>query len=192
MDIPFTLTEDGYESQFGVNHLGHFKLTLELLPLLNKSMQGRVVVLSSAAMFPSPGIPYDRVRTKSGYSRLGSYSHSKLANMLFVKALERRLKERGSNVTVNAVHPGTCRTDLFAANPISNVSKGPMKSILRSPEEGSMTSIYLCLAPELESVSGQYFFDQAPRTPSAAALDVQAQDLLWEKSLEYTGAKFLL
>ncbi|KAF9108598.1 hypothetical protein BGX29_010204 [Mortierella sp. GBA35] len=192
MDIPFTLTKDGFESQFGVNHLGHYKLTMELLPLLNKSTQGRIVVVASAAMFPSRGIPYNGVRSKSSYSRLGYYAHSKLANMLFVKGLKRRLDQAGSKITVNAVHPGTCRTDLFSNNAMSNIPKTPFASLMRSPEEGAMTSIYLSLAPELENISGEYFFDQIPRIPSAGALDEEAQELLWTKSVEYTGNDFKL
>ncbi|KAF9151970.1 hypothetical protein BG015_005968 [Linnemannia schmuckeri] len=194
MDIPFTLTADGFESQFGVNHLGHYKLTLELLPLLHNSHHGhgRIVILSSAAMYPSQGIPYPQLRSKPGYSRLGSYSHSKLANMLFVKALNRRLSAAGSQVTVNAAHPGTCRTDLFSNNPIANLPKGPAKGMFRSAEVGAMGAVYLSLAPELEGVSGEYFFDQIVRMPSANALDEEQQELLWAKSVEYTGIDFKL
>ncbi|KAF9132038.1 hypothetical protein BGW39_000896 [Mortierella sp. 14UC] len=194
MDIPFTLTKDGFESQFGVNHLGHYKLTLELLPLLHRSTQGRIIVLSSAAMYPSQGIPYStlNVSKKTGYSRLGHYSHSKLANMLFVKALKRRLDTAGSKVTVNAVHPGTCRTDIFSGNPVTKVATAVIKPMMRTPQEGAMGSIYLALAPELENISGEYFFDQAPRVPSSFALDEEEQEMLWSKSVEFTGIDFML
>ncbi|KAK5822636.1 hypothetical protein F5H01DRAFT_410890 [Linnemannia elongata] len=192
MDIPFTLTTDGFESQFGVNHLGHYLLTLELLPLLHRSHHGhgRIVVLSSAAMYPSQGIPYAQLRSKPGYSRLGSYAHSKLANMLFVKALNRRLSAAGSSVTVNAAHPGTCRTDLFSSNPIANLPNGPAKGMFRSAEVGAMGAVYLALAPELDGVSGEYFFDQIVRMPSVNALDEEQQEMLWAKSVEYTGVDF--
>ncbi|KAF9909225.1 hypothetical protein EC991_008986 [Linnemannia zychae] len=194
MDIPFTLTKDGFESQFGVNHLGHYKLTLELLPLLHRSTQGRIVVLSSAALYASQGIPYASLNTpkKTNYSRLGHYSHSKLANMLFVKALKRRLEAAGSKVTVNAAHPGTCRTELFSSNLVTKMSAAVIKPMMRTPQEGAMTSIYLALAPELENISGEYFLDQAPRVPSSIALDEKEQELLWTKSVEYTGLDFTL
>ncbi|KAG0373774.1 hypothetical protein BGX24_011259 [Mortierella sp. AD032] len=192
MDIPFTLTADGFESQFGVNHLGHYKLTLELLPLLHRVTQGRIIVLSSAAMYPSQGIPYTSIRSKSGYSRLGHYSHSKLANMLFVKALKRRLDSAGSKVTVNAVHPGTCHTDIFSGNPVTKLATAVIKPMMRTPEEGAMSSIYAALAPELGNISGEYFFDQTPRIPSSVALDEEEQELLWTKSAEYTGIDFEL
>ncbi|KAF8984492.1 hypothetical protein BGZ46_007859 [Entomortierella lignicola] len=187
MDIPFGLTQEGFEMQFGVNHLGHYALTMELLPLLNKAPQGRIVVLSSNAMFSSSEINYNLLRSSKGYSRLGHYSYSKLANVLFTKALDRRLKKIGSKITVNACHPGACSTELFRHNAFMNVLMVPAKIVCRTPLIGSMSSIYLALAPELENVSGEFFFDQIPRTPSAIALNEKSQEELWEKSVEYSG-----
>ncbi|KAF9999911.1 hypothetical protein BGZ79_006489 [Entomortierella chlamydospora] len=192
MDIPFSLTNDGYEMQFGVNHLGHYVLTLELLPLLNKARQGRVVVLSSGAMYSSSEINYDRLQSSKGYSRLGHYSYSKLANMLFTKALDRRLRRVNSKITVNACHPGACATDLFKHNPLMNVVMVPAQYACRSPLVGATSSIYLALAPELENTSGEYFFDQIPRTPSPIALNEESQEKLWAKSVEFTGLDFAL
>ncbi|KAF9570865.1 hypothetical protein EC968_001304 [Mortierella alpina] len=193
MDIPFTPTKDGFETQFGVNHLGHYLLTMELLPLLNRSAQGRIIVLSSNAMFASNGIPYDNMQSKKNYSRLGYYAHSKLANLLFVKGLKRRLDRAGSRITVNAVHPGTCRTNLFdSGHKIMRVCSAPLKPLFRSAEEGALTSIYLALAPELETVSGEFFSDQIPRQAHPAALSEDAQEQLWAKSVEYTGVDFKL
>ncbi|KAF9953818.1 hypothetical protein BGZ72_005112 [Mortierella alpina] len=193
MDIPFTLTKDGFETQFGVNHLGHYLLTMELLPVLNRSSQGRIVVLSSNAMFASHGIPYDNLQSKKKYSRLGYYSNSKLANLLFVKGLKRRLDQAGSRITVNAVHPGTCRTNLFESGvALMRLAQKPLKPLFRSAEEGAMTSIYLALAPELETVSGEFFSDQIPRPVHQVALSEDAQEQLWVKSVEYTGVDFKL
>ncbi|KAG0201829.1 hypothetical protein BGX28_005454 [Mortierella sp. GBA30] len=171
MDVPFTLTKDGFETQFGV---------------------GRIVVLSSNAMFASNGVSYENVRSKKGYSRLGQYAHSKLANLLFVKGLKRRLDQAGSKVTVNAVHPGTCRTNLFDGSAFTRKAVIPFQSLFRSSQEGAMTSIYLALAPELENVSGEFFTDQIPRHLHQAVLDQDAQELLWAKSVEYTGVDFTL
>ncbi|KAF9938743.1 hypothetical protein BGZ67_010507 [Mortierella alpina] len=193
MDVPFTLTKDGFESQFGVNHLGHYLLTMELLPVLNRSSQGRIIVLSSNAMFPSHGIPYDHLRSKKSYSRLGYYAHSKLANLLFIKGLKRRLDQAGSRITVNAVHPGACRTNLFeSGHPLMRALTAPFRPMFRSAEEGALTSIYLALAPELDTVSGEYFSDQIPRQVHQAALSEDAQEQLWVKSVEYTGVDFKL
>ncbi|CAO3567299.1 unnamed protein product [Mortierella alpina] len=193
MDVPFTLTKDGFESQFGVNHLGHYLLTMELLPVLNRSSQGRIVVLSSNAMFPSNGIPFDHLRSKKGYSRLGYYAHSKLANVLFMKGLKRRLDQAGSRITVNAAHPGACRTNLFdSSHPLMRAAMAPFRPLFRSAEEGALTSIYLALAPELETVSGEYFSDQIPRQVHPAASSEDAQEQLWIKSVEYTDVDFKL
>ncbi|KAG0275590.1 hypothetical protein BGZ95_008607 [Linnemannia exigua] len=187
MDIPFGLTKEGYEMQFGVNHLGHYTLTLELLPFLNEAVQGRIIVLSSGAMFSSNHIRYDLLRSPEGYSRLGHYSYSKLANVLFVKALDRRLKGFRSKITINAAHPGACSTNLFRHNPLMNALMIPARVVCRTPLVGAMTSIYLALAPDLDKVSGEYFFDQIPRSVNPIALDEKAQEELWEKSVEFTG-----
>ncbi|KAG0308178.1 hypothetical protein BGZ98_008768 [Dissophora globulifera] len=192
MDIPFGLTKEGYEMQFGVNHLGHYTLTLALLPLINKAPQGRIVVLSSGAMYASTDIRYDLLQSSKGYSRLGHYSYSKLANILFVKALDRRLKQARSKVTVNACHPGACSTDLFRHNPVMNLMMVPARIVCRSPLVGAMSSIYLALASGLDTVSGEYFFDQIPRTPNPVALQEKSQELLWSKSVEFTGVDFKL
>ncbi|KAG0299317.1 hypothetical protein BGZ97_003780 [Linnemannia gamsii] len=187
MDIPFGLTKEGYEMQFGVNHLGHYTLTLGLLPFLNDAPQGRIIVLSSCAMYSSNDIRYDLLQGPKGYSRLGHYSYSKLANLLFVKALDRRLRKFQLNITVNAAHPGACSTELFRHNPMMNFLMIPARVVCRTPLVGAMTSIYLALAPGLEKVSGEYFFDQIPRTVNPIAADEKAQEELWAKSVEFTG-----
>ncbi|KAG0046313.1 hypothetical protein BGZ83_008512 [Gryganskiella cystojenkinii] len=192
MDIPFGLTKEGYEMQFGVNHLGHYVLTLQLLSLLDKADQGRIVVLSSGALYSSDEIRYDLLQSSKGYSRLGHYSYSKLANLLFVKALNRRLREKKSKVTVNACHPGACSTELFRHNALMNLVMIPASVVCRSPLVGSMSSVYLALSPGLENISGEYFFDQIPRVPNPIALKEEAQELLWTKSVEYTGVDFKL
>ncbi|KAF9970343.1 Retinol dehydrogenase 12 [Actinomortierella ambigua] len=192
MDMPYQETADGYEMQFGVNHLGHYLLTLGLLPLLNQAEQGRIVVLSSAALFASDGIPYHLLRTRKDYSRLGHYSHSKLANVLFTKALDRRLRAANSNVTVNACHPGACYTELFRNDLFMFLLMKVGRIVSRSPAHGAMSSIYLALAPEVEPISGEYFFDTIPRSLSRVALDRHAQEMLWIKSVEYTMVDFKL
>ncbi|KAF9438713.1 hypothetical protein BGZ76_005658 [Entomortierella beljakovae] len=192
MDVPFGLTESGFELQFGVNHLGHYLLTLQLLPLLNKAQQGRIVVLSSNALFSSRQIDYNSIQSPKGYSRLGHYSSSKLANILFAKALDRRLKRTNSKITVNACHPGACNTDLFRHDLLLKILMYFSSIFCRSPLLGSMSSVYLSLASGLENTSGEYFFDQIPRSPGPLASDEKAQELLWAKSVEYTGVDFSL
>jgi len=138
-------------------------------------------------MYSSDQINYDLLQSSQGYSRLGHYSYSKLANLLFVKALNRRLQEKRSKVTINACHPGACSTELFRHNPLMSLVMIPGKIVCRTPLVGAMSSVYLALAPGLENVSGEYFFDQIPRVPNPIALDEKAQELLWTKSVEFTG-----
>ncbi|KAF9586637.1 Retinol dehydrogenase 12 [Lunasporangiospora selenospora] len=198
MDMPFQSTKDGFEMQFGVNHLGHFALTMRLLPLLNKAPQGRVVVLTSGSMYASDNIHYDRLQSSKGYSRLGHYAYSKLANMLFTKALDRRLRQAAAQnkqavkITVNACHPGACLTEISRHDLMLNVVMSCVKAVCRSALVGSMSTVYLALAPEVENVSGEYFVDQIPRMPNPIALNEKAQEELWQKSVEFTGVDFKL
>ncbi|KAF9413572.1 hypothetical protein BGZ94_000682, partial [Podila epigama] len=182
------------------NHLGHFVLTNELLPLLNKATQGRVVVLSSGAHYSSDEIPYNLIQEtkdggksiREGYSRLGHYSYSKLANLLFAKALRTRLDRVKSKITVNACHPGACYTELFRGNVLMQMLMVVVQGVCRSPREGAMSSIYLALAPEVENVSGEYFFDQIPRSVNPIALSASNEQKLWDYSVRVTGSEFSL
>ncbi len=110
MMCPYTQTEDGFEMQFGVNHLGHFLLTNLLLERIKEAPAARIVNLSSMAYSQGKMNFEDLNWNHTTYKRLGAYSQSKLANVLFTRALARRLE--GTNVTVNAVHPGVVNTEL--------------------------------------------------------------------------------
>ena len=111
MYCPYSKTEDGFETQFGVNHLGHFLLTNLLLDKIKQAPEGRIVNLSSRAhtLCLSP-LNLDTVNSKDNYNSYTAYFKSKLANVLFTKALNKRLE--GTSVTTNAVHPGTVDTEL--------------------------------------------------------------------------------
>ncbi len=106
---PYSTTEDGFELQFGVNHLGHFLLTNLLLERIKKSPNGRIVTVSSLG-HTSGKINFDDLQSKKSYSRWGAYAQSKLANILFTQSLAKRL--RGTNVTAYSLHPGSVLTDL--------------------------------------------------------------------------------
>uniref|UniRef100_A0A8C6LXA0 Retinol dehydrogenase 14a n=1 Tax=Nothobranchius furzeri TaxID=105023 RepID=A0A8C6LXA0_NOTFU len=102
-------TEDGFEMQFGVNHLGHFLLTHLLLDLLKRSTPSRIVVVSSK-LYKHGDINFEDLNSEQSYDKAFAYSRSKLANLLFTSELARRLE--GSGVTVNALTPGVVRTNL--------------------------------------------------------------------------------
>jgi NAD(P)-dependent dehydrogenase (short-subunit alcohol dehydrogenase family) len=169
------LTADGFEMNFGVNHVGHFLLTELLLPLLKASAPSRIVVVSSN-MHSSGKIDFDDIAMEKSWS--GSYPRSKLANMLFVRALAKRLG--GTKVVVNGLHPGVISTDLARdyAAPIRLMAKW----FFKSPEQGARTSLYLATAPEMAEISGRYFADAKEKRPGAAALDDVLAERLWTET----------
>jgi NAD(P)-dependent dehydrogenase (short-subunit alcohol dehydrogenase family) len=176
----FVLTADGFESQIGVNHFGHFYFTHLLLPLLRRSDDPRVITVSSGAHTMGK-IDWSSFRTPSrSYSIMGAYAQSKLANILFSKELARR----HSDISSYALFPGAIRTPfgnkqesrLFAA--IWKL----MKPFQKSPEVGAQTSIYLAVTPELHVPNGQYFGRSKPQTPSKLAQNDQLAQELWERT----------
>ncbi|NHN32450.1 SDR family oxidoreductase [Paenibacillus sp. S3N08] len=179
-------TEDGFEVQLGVNHLGHFLLTRLLLDELQRAPQGRVVVVSSGA-HKVGSIYWDDPFFTQGYSFWKGYAQSKLANILFTKELARRLQ--GTRVTVNSLHPGAVGTSLGV-----NRKTGFGKSILAflglfflTPEEGAQTALYLATSEEVAGISGEYFYKKKIAPVSAKAQDAQQARLLWEWSEQQVG-----
>ena len=110
MYCPFGKTEDGFETQFGVNHLGHFLLTNLLLDKIKQAPEGRIVVVSSIGHTFASKLDLDTINSEAHYSPYDAYHESKLANVLFTKALAKRLV--GTNVTANSLHPGGVNTEL--------------------------------------------------------------------------------
>lgn len=183
-------TVEGFETTFGVNHLGHFVLTHELLPLLRRSAPARVVVLASDAHRGAPdGLDFDDLQLHRKYGAWKAYCRSKLANLLFTLELAERL--RGSGVTVNAVHPGVVATEFAASEDTGRLFGFLMKLsrwALLSPEQGARTSVHVASAPELAEVSGGYFARCKPARPSRAAQDRGAALRLWEISEQLTAS----
>lgn len=184
-------TVDGFETTFGVNHLGHFLLTNLLLDRLRASAPSRIVVLASNAHRGAMrGLDFDDLQSRRGYSAMPVYCRSKLANILFTVELAERL--RGSGVTVNAVHPGVVRSG-FAGD---GDTKGLFSLLVKatrwlqiSPEKGALTSIHVASSPALAGVTGQYFANSRTVRPSRVAQDRSAALRLWEVSEELTGLK---
>lgn len=173
----FEESEDGYEMTFAVNHLAHFLLTLELLPLLQKSAPSRIINVSSIA-HQGGGIDYDTLNSKHHFDGYRAYCLSKLANILFTRQLVLELE--GTGITANSLHPGVVTTKLlWAGFSIEGVGL----------EEGAETSVYCASSPELENVTGKYFVKNIPATPSKYAQDDEAARELWNKSLEMVGLR---
>lgn len=149
---PFELTEDGFESQLGVNYLSHFLLTQLLLPLLEKTEGSRVVSLSSNA-HKNGKIHFDDLQFKSNYSAVAAYSQSKLACLMFAFELQRRLDSSGSKVMSVAAHPGMSDTNLFKHVPrwINFIFGGLIRSMMsQSAEEGAQPTLYAALGNDIQ------------------------------------------
>lgn len=186
MAISKCLTKDGFEMQIGVNHMGHFLLTNLLLDMLKASSPSRIINLSSIA-HQWGSIDKDDLNSEKSYSKYKAYSQSKLANVLFTKALAKRLE--GTAVTVNAVHPGIVKTDLgryLAHSYIRKVLNPFVHFWFKSPTSGAQTTLAVALDPELEKVTGKYFSDCKIKRESAAARDEELAEWLWKTSDEWT------
>lgn len=190
----FQRTEDGYELQFQVNHLGHFLLTMALLPAIKCCCNcSRVINVSSALHQKGTldfnwlqQVPEDRV-----YNGTRAYAQSKLANVLFTMELDRRF---GEELTTNCLHPGVVGTRLANkyAKPITRAVWTLYKPFAARPDEGANTSVYLAASPEVRDVSGRYFDEhQCLQKPSSLARNPNLARRLWEYS-EAAVADFLL
>jgi NAD(P)-dependent dehydrogenase (short-subunit alcohol dehydrogenase family) len=174
------LTVDGYETTFAVNHLAPFLLTNLLLDRLKASAPARVVTTSSDAHH-SGRIDIDDLQGERKWSTWSAYANSKLANILFTRALARRLE--GSGVVANCLHPGVIRTRLGrgASLPI-RLGWQVAALFFKRPTTGAETIVYLASAPEAGETSGGYFVDSRERSPSAWAQDDDLGERLWAES----------
>ena len=183
------LSKDGYEMTFAVNHLAPFLLTHLLLDAVEAGGQSRIVTTASNAHLRAK-IPFDDLQLTGKYSPMGAYGISKLANILFTRALARRLE--GKAVSATCLHPGFVRTN-FGAN--NNKDMGAvLKAIFRlvsrfarTPEKGAETVIYLATSPDVHGESGGYYFDCKPLSPSPAGQDDDAAERLWQISEQLVG-----
>lgn len=176
------LTEQGFEAQIGVNHLGHYLLTRLLLPKLRARERARIVHVSS--MLHARGdIDFDNFRGEKAYKPFDAYYQSKLAIVLFSNELARRLE--GSGVTSNALHPGGIRTDIMRHN--NALIRFATRLIFKPVSEGSKTPVMLVSDPELATVSGRYFDGGREKAPARKALDRDLAGQLWKRSAEWVG-----
>lgn len=183
-----TVTEQGFETTWGLNHLAPFLLTAELLPLLQAGQSPRIVNLASTAQFGA-SIDFDDLQGEKTYRMWKAYKQSKLANVMFTYTLAQRLA--GQGISVNCVHPGVVATG-FAAG-ISTMARllAPIINLfLISAKQGAQTSIYAASSPEVEGVTGKYFDKKKPATSDPAADDLAVRERLWQVSVEQTGARW--
>ncbi|HET6963627.1 MAG TPA: SDR family oxidoreductase [Acidimicrobiales bacterium] len=179
------LTASGFELAFGTNHVGHFLLTSLLTPQLCASAPARVVTVASVAHYQAGGIDWEAVRRPTrSLTGTPEYAVSKLANVVFSAELSRRLE--GTGVTTYSVHPGAIASNIWKRVPwpVRPVMK---RMFMRTPEEGTRTSVYCASDPDLVGQTGRYYDACAPRPPSRAATDELAAEL-WRRSAEWTKA----
>jgi NAD(P)-dependent dehydrogenase (short-subunit alcohol dehydrogenase family) len=202
MAIPRTETEDGFEQQFGVNHLGHFALTGRLLKLIVETEDARVVTTSSGA-HERGKIDFDDLHGENEYSQWGAYAQSKLANLLFAFDLQRRFEAAEVNAKSVGVHPGYAATNLQRRGPEmegSRLKLAAMKAmnavLAQSSERGALPILYGATA---EVEGGEYVGPGGlmnmrghpeVQEPNERARDEETAGRLWEVSEELTGVGY--
>jgi NAD(P)-dependent dehydrogenase (short-subunit alcohol dehydrogenase family) len=175
----YTTTDTGLELTFAVNHLGPFWLTRLLLPLLT-GPDARIVNVASRAHEQGRLRLDDLQRKRRSYFGYAAYADSKLCNILFTRALARRLPD---GVTTNALHPGVIASGFGQDEPgIFGTLFRLGRPLLSTPEQGARTSIFLASAPEVAGVSGGYFVRGRPARPSRLGRDDAAAEALWAAS----------
>ena len=205
MALPHRQTADGFEMQFGTNHLGHFALTGLLLERLRATSGARVVTVSSGAHRMGK-IRFDDPHWRSGYSKWPAYGQSKLANLLFAYELQRRLAAAGADTISVAAHPGYAATNLQAAGPrmlgssrLERLMEVANSLFAQSAAMGALPQIHAAVAPGVRG--GQYIGPDGfgelwghPRvvTSNRRSQDVEAARRLWALSEEMTGVTYPL
>jgi NAD(P)-dependent dehydrogenase (short-subunit alcohol dehydrogenase family) len=178
-------TSSGFELAFGINHVGHFLLTMLLVPQLRAAGRARIVHVASKAHYQARGIDWDAVRKRTPtITALKEYGVSKLANVLFSAELARRLQ--GTGITSYALHPGVVASDVWRSVP--QPFRWLMTRAMISPERGAATSLYCAAAPELADESGLYYDSSQSTLASSVARDPALAAELWQRSVGWTGA----
>ncbi len=148
-------TKEGLERQFGINHIGHFLLTMLLLKKMGEG--SRIVNVASGA-HKTGKIHFDDINLSKNFNVITAYSQSKLANVLFTRELARRVKERG--ITVNCCHPGAVATNIGIDREtgFGKTITGMLKPFFQTPEEGARTAIFLASDNSVKDITGEYFY----------------------------------
>jgi NAD(P)-dependent dehydrogenase (short-subunit alcohol dehydrogenase family) len=180
-----SLSSDGIEMTFALNHLSGFLLTDLLLPALRRASSGRIVNVASNAHH-GVSIDFENLQGERRYHGWTAYKRSKLANICFTLALAQRLA--GSPITANALHPGFVATDIGARSDwMATIAWRLVSLFAIDVEKGAETPVYLAASANVEGMNGRYFSECRPINPSAPARDREVQRRLWDVSAEMTG-----
>lgn len=193
-------TTDGFELQFGTNHIGHFALTARLLPLLRKAPGARVVTVSSVANRAGQ-INFEDLQSETSYAPMKAYGQSKLANLMFALELQRQSEKHGWGITSMAAHPGVSRTNLLITGAGRWSFAGVMRTffpfLFQPPAQGALPTLYAATSPEAKG--GSYYgpnkMGETRGLPSIAKIPAQAEDVavslkLWELSQQLAKVEF--
>lgn len=193
MHPPFGKTKQGFETQFGINHLGHFALTGLLLDLIMRTPQSRIVTVSSGA-HRFGRIDFDNLNAEKGYRANAAYGQSKLANLLFTYELQRKLQAAGSDTIAVAAHPGWAATNLQQNSGVLNFLN---PFFAQTPEMGALPTLRAATAPDVQSSD---YYGPAKRMEMVGyPVKVQSNDRshdtavaaqLWTLSEEMTGVQY--
>jgi len=195
-------TADGFETQFGTNHLGHYALTGLLLEALGQAGGARVVTVSSIEHKPGR-IDFDDLQKKRSYSPRGAYQQSKIANVLFALELDRRLRAAGRDITSVIAHPGYSDTNLQSSGP-TGIARLAMKYVgnklfAQSADRGALPQLYAAVAPDVQGGDfiGPDGFKELRGHPTKVhairgAQDPEVARRLWEVSEKLTGVRYAI
>ena len=180
-----SVTEEGHETTFAVNHLAPFLLTHLLLDTLKASAPARIINVASTVHF-GVRIHFEDLFQEANYQPMGAYRQSKLANILFTYRLAEQLE--GTGVTANCLHPGIVETNFGnKGSRLYRFFKPMVKPFFINPQKGAETLIHLASSPEVENTTGKYFERKKPRRSSKISYDIETQDRLWNISEQLTG-----
>ncbi|XP_034943813.1 retinol dehydrogenase 11-like isoform X2 [Chelonus insularis] len=195
MMCPYAKTDDGYETQFQSNHLGHFLFTLLLLPKIIKSTPARIINVSSLAHVFGD-INFDDINSERSYSARTAYAQSKLANVLFTKELARRLEEvKIEGITTYSLHPGVIATDLgrhFSKTMFPGARFGfenLLAPFIKTPELGAQTTIHCATDKKAGTETGLYYKECGITSSSSASNNIEKARRLWDVSVKLIGAE---
>lgn len=186
----YHLTEDGFESQLAVNHLGHFYLTHLLLPALKKGgttgESARVVNVTSCAHYPGK-IYFDDINMKEHYDTTAAYAQAKLAQLMSARYINLMLEEEGSPVKGYAVHPGIVDTDLFEKTMFKKAFPWLMKVFFKTPAKGAVSILHACFEKDLEKRGGLYISNCVEGISNSFSKKLEHQERLFELSCQLVG-----
>ncbi len=196
---PYRKTKDGFESQFGTNHLGHFALTAHLMPVLLATTHSRVISTSSIAARKG-GIHFDNLDGSKGYEPMKFYRQSKLANLLFAIELQHRFGRAGTSTISVACHPGISVSNLLSrgsGKEANQLLKKMMRIVAQPAHKGALPTLYAATHPDLKG--GEYIGPDGPgnrkgnpvqTTEVSQLFKTEVAARLWKVSEDLTGVKF--